>query len=301
MISFHAKTQRRKGIRLGLAAALFLAAALHGFAQAGRIYTAPDPAATGSLKGRTAEPLTHAVAVERDRARVFRAALDDDGRAFRFERLPIGKYDLVLFTRTGTVYEGLALGETLRLEGASDQNFRRRIDAADGFFNKTQIHRAGLSADGETLLAFVERFRANDVLKQSGEALGQMVRRFEIVELTRAADDWQMSASRHIYREGEPVVPEFRKTVNLPALGNLRVVREPKDLGEIPLQNPHSPGPTGGIFLRTRPSHFSHEDTKARSFFDPTAFSPVVASSLWPTAFRAGLHRKSAPNAEPIL
>ena len=229
----HAKTQRRKG--LGIALILLLFAISHAFAQAGRIYTVPDATATGSLSGRASEPLTHAVAVEHDRLRVFRGALDDGGRAFRFEHLPIGKYDLVLFAQSGTVYEGLALGTPPNLPAPSAKNLQQRIDLADSFFNRAQVHRIGLSADGETLLAFVERYRANDVLKQSGEALGQMVRRFEVIELARAEDDWQMTSSRHIYREGEPVDPQFRKAVNLPALGNLRVIKDPKDLGEITL------------------------------------------------------------------
>ena len=120
------------------------------------------------------------------------------------------------------------------------QNLEKRIDVADSFFNRTCIHRTGISADGENLLAFVERYRANDVLKQSGEALGQMVRRFEVIELARAEDDWQMSASRHLYREGEPIPasPQFRKPIHIPALGELRIITTPKDLGEIPLPKP---------------------------------------------------------------
>lgn len=230
----HAKTQRRKGLFFGTVAILLLVA-VSAFAQAGRIYTAPDSAATGALGGRVTEPLTHAVAVEHDRVRVFRGALDDGGRAFRFDHLPIGKYDLVLFAQSGTVYEGLALGVPPNLPAPSAKNLQKRIDLADSFFNRTQVHRIGLSADGETLLAFVERYRANDVLKQSGEALGQMVRRFEVIELARAEDDWQMTASRHLYREGEPVVPQFRKHVNLPALGDIRVILTAKNLGEIAL------------------------------------------------------------------
>lgn len=215
--------------------AALLLVAVPAFAQAGRIYTTADPAATGALSGRVGEPLTHAVAVEHDRVRVFRGALEESGRAFRFDHLPIGKYDLVLFAQSGTVYEGLALGTPPHLPDPSAKNLQQRVNLADTFFNHTQIHRIGLSEDGETLLAFVERYRANDVLKQSGEALGQMVRRFEVIELARAEDDWQMSASRHIYREGEPVVAQFRKHVNLPALGSLRVIKDPKDLGEITL------------------------------------------------------------------
>jgi len=242
----HAKTQRRKGLDLCFAALrlcvmfLFLAclSLTSAFAQAGRIYTAPDPAATGGLSGHVSQELTHALAVEHDRVRVFRADLDSNGRAFRFERLPVGKYDLVLFEKSGTVYEGLDLGAAPSLPEPSAKNLDQRIALADGFFNRTHIHRIGISSDGDTLLAFVERYRANNVLTQSGEALGQMVRRFEIIELARANDDWQMTSSRHLYREGEPIPaqPQFRKTLNIPALGSLRVISTVNDLGEIVLQ-----------------------------------------------------------------
>ena len=218
---------------------LLLAFCSPAFAQAGRIYTAPDPASSGGLEGSIAEPLTHAVAVERDRVRVFRAALSPGGTAFHFEHLPVGEYDLVLFARSGAVYEGLALGDPPALPEVSAKHLEERIAAADGFFNRSRIHRTGVSPDGETLLAFVERFRANDVLQQSGKALGQMVRRFEIAELTRASDDWQLSASRHLYREGEPIFPQFRSTVHVPLLGGLRVITTLHTLGSIAMpKNP---------------------------------------------------------------
>jgi hypothetical protein len=150
----------------------------------------------------------------------------------------VGKYDLVLFARSGTVYEGLALGDRPALAPESAQHLEERVAASDGFFNRYRIHRTGVSADGETLLAFIERYRANNVLKQSGEALGQMVRRFEIAELTRASDDWQLTNSRHLYREGEPVVEQFRASMHVPALGGIRVISELRTLGSIPLSNP---------------------------------------------------------------
>lgn len=207
------------------------------FAQAGRIYTKPDITATGGIAGRVNEELTHAVAVEHDRVRVYLADLTDNGAAFKIEPLPIGKYDLILFTKSGIVYEGLALGAASNLSNSSAKNLETRVAVADGFFKTARIHRTGISPDGETLLAFVERYRANNILKQSGEALNQMVRRFEIIELARATDDWQMTSSRHVYREGEPIVPnpQFRKVVNLTALGDIRVVTDLKELGEISL------------------------------------------------------------------
>lgn len=216
-------------------ALLLLALCTTAFAQAGRIYTAPDLASTGGMSGAFPEPLTHAVAVEHDRVRVFRANLTPDGTTFRFEHLPVGKYDLVLFARSGTVYEGIALGDPPTLAAPSAKHLEERIAASDGFYNRSRIHRTGISADGEMLLAFVERYRANDVLKQNGEALGQMVRRFEIDEMTRASDDWQLTTSRHLYREGEAVLAQFRSTVHVPDLGGLRVINTSKDLGKIAL------------------------------------------------------------------
>ena len=149
---------------------------------------------------------------------------------------------MVLFTKSAVVYEGLALGEPATLQETPAKNLEKRVAVADGFFKSAKIHRTGMSPDGETLLAFVERFRANNILKQSGEALGEMVRRFEIIELTRASDDWQMSSSRHLYREGEPIPanPQFRQAVYVSALGDLRVVNATKDLGELSLPKPFS-------------------------------------------------------------
>lgn len=230
----HAKTHRRAAWQLCL---VLLLAATAAFAQAGRIYTAPDPAATGGITGRASEELTHAIAIEHDRVRVYRADLNDSGRAFRFEHLPIGKYDLVLFSKSGSIGEGLALGAPASLPAPSAHNLETRIATADGFFNHSVVHRTGIDPTGDTLLAFVERYRANNVLKQNADALGQMVRRFEVIELTRATDDWQMTNTRHIYREGEPIpdTPQFRKTVQLPSLGGVRIIQTVKDLGEIAL------------------------------------------------------------------
>lgn len=207
-----------------------------GFAQAGRIYTQPEPANTGALHGKAPGELTHAMAVERDRVRVYSAALEDSGTGFRFEQLPPGKYDLVLVSKDGAVYEGLELGKPAELSSESQANMEKRIAVADGFFNRHTIHRTGVSEDGEILLAFVERYRADNVLKGSGEALGKLVRRLEIIELTRATEDWQMSASRHLYREGEPMdKTQFLKSQHLPGLGGIRVIDAPKELGSIQL------------------------------------------------------------------
>ena len=205
-------------------------------ADPGRIYTTPDPVAMGGIEGTAPLPLTHALAVEHDRLHVYRAELSDGGKTFQFHHLPVGKFDLVLITAGNTIYEGLALGDlAANPDPVSEKNLRTRIGAADSFFNRFAILRNG--ANGEQALAFVERLRDRLTLQQSGEKLNANLRRFEIIELAKAGDDWQMSTTRHIYREEEPVRenPPFMKHFFVSAIGNLRVVDSVKQLGELAL------------------------------------------------------------------
>ena len=205
-------------------------------ADPGRIYTVPDPAATGGIEGTAPMQLTHALAVDHERVHVYRADLTDGGNTFQFHHLPVGKFDLVLIAVGNTVYEGLSLGDSAaNPDPVSERNLRARIGAADSFFNRFSILRAGVN--GEQALAFVERIRDRLTLQQSGEKLNANLRRFEIIDLAKAGDDWQMSATRHIYREEEPVRenPPFTKHFFVSAIGNLRVVDNVKDLGALPL------------------------------------------------------------------
>ncbi len=178
--------------------------------------------------------LSRAIAVDHTRTRVYSAPLSAGGAAFRFEHLPVGKYDLVLVTRSHSILEGLVLGgSSSALTPVSMKNLEKRVALADSFFNRYAIHRIGV--DGEKALAFVERIRDRNILKQSGEKLDANLRRLEIVELARAEDDWQMAETRHLYREGEPIreSPAFFEDVYLSELGNIRVVDAVKQLGRI--------------------------------------------------------------------
>jgi len=205
-------------------------------ADPGRIYTAPDPAATGGIEGTAPMPLAHALAVEHGRLHVYRADLTDGGKTFQFHHLPVGKFDLVLIAADNTVFEGLALGgPPANPDPVSEQHLRARVGAADSFFNRFAILRTGVN--GDQALAFVERIRDRLTLQQSGEKLDANFRRLEIIELAKAGDDWQMSATRHIYREEEPARenPPFMKHFFVSAIGNLRVVDTVKQLGELTL------------------------------------------------------------------
>lgn len=199
-----------------------------------RIYTAPDPAANGGLRGTVNFPLTHALAVEHDRTHVYRADLPDP-KTFRFDGLPTGKYDLVLVTQDGAVYEGLALGDEKKdLPAGSMENLKKRVAAQDAFFNRATIHRLGF--DGENALVFVERIRDKGILKQDATTLKATLRRLEIIELAQAGDDWQVTTNRHLLREEQPLggVNDLRHAY-VRELGNLRVIDTVKDLGSLKL------------------------------------------------------------------
>ena len=202
----------------------------------GRIYTHPSPSDTGLITGKVkGAVLTHAIAVERDRTRVYLATLDSGSTDFRFTNLPVGRFDLVLVTKDNRVIEGLALGAPTDLPADRAKHLAEGVAKADSFFNRHVRHRTGL--DGEVALVFTERIRDGQILRGSGEELNACLRRLEIIELHQAADDWQMTRTRHLYREETPRQPgiPFLTHIHQPALGGLRVAGSPRDLGTIDL------------------------------------------------------------------
>jgi len=202
----------------------------------GRIYTKPLTTDTGAITAKVqGAALTHALAVERDRSRVYLAALDADGAGFRFANLPVGRFDLVLVTKDHRALEGLALGAQAALPAERAKHLDDGVAKADSFFNRRIRHRCGVT-DGVALV-FVERLRDSQILRGSGEDLNAGLRRLEIIELHEAADEWQMVRTRHLCREETPRQPgiPFLSHRHLPALGGLRLATTPRDLGTLDL------------------------------------------------------------------
>ncbi len=218
----------------GVMAGMLFAAAS---AQTSNLYTKPHTDASGGLSGRVDQEVTHALALEHDHVSCYKAELSEGGKAFRFTGLPTGKYDLVFVTKSGAVYEGLALGDDPKLSPPSQKHLEERVNKADTFFNKAKIVRFGSTNNGETLLVFIERDRDKQILKQSGEVLKANLRRLEVTELEKATDDWQMMTGRHLYREEAELGPgmDFFKHKYIPEIGNVRVIDSNKDLGTISL------------------------------------------------------------------
>ena len=202
----------------------------------GRIYTQHSGADSGVITAKVGGAvLTHAIAVERDRARVYLAVLDPGGVGFRFANLPVGRFDLVLVTRDNRVIEGLGLGVAANLPEDRVKTLEAGVTKADSFFNRHVIHRIGI--EGESAWVFVERIRDGEILRGSGEILNANLRRLEIIELREASDEWQMVSTRHLYREEASQIKGIPFLIHqqLPALGGLRVAGAPRDLGTIDL------------------------------------------------------------------
>ena len=202
----------------------------------GRIYTKPAESDTGLIAGSVkGAVLTHAIAVERDRTRVYLATLDGAGAGFRFEKLPVGRFDLVLVTKDNRVIEGIGLGPAAALPEDRAKHLEQGVTKADSFFNRHVSNRTGV--EGEVALVFVERIRDGQILRGSGEEIDACLRRLEIIELREADDEWQMVKTRHLYREETPRIKgiPFLIHQHLPALGGLRVGANPRDLGIIDL------------------------------------------------------------------
>jgi hypothetical protein len=203
---------------------------------AGRIYTAADPSNSGGITGSLSKGvITYAMAIDHDRKRVYRGEVK--GSDFSFTGIAVGKYDIVLITSDNKLYEGLSLGEpTKGLPPVLLQNLQKRVAKADEFYNRSVIHRAGIIE--ERALTLVERIRDRKMLKQNADVMDAEMRRLEVIELTKSTDDWQMSSSRHFYREAEPGAGRqraFLEPKNISALGNIRVVDSVKQLGTIAL------------------------------------------------------------------
>ena len=202
----------------------------------GRIYTRPLTTDTGDITAKVkGAVLTHAIAVERDRTRVYLATLNPDGAGFRFQQLPVGRFDLLLVTKDNRLFEGLALGAAADLPGDRAQHLDQGVAKADSFFNRHVKHRAGIH--GEVALVFAERIRDAQILRGSGEEINACLRRLEVIELREASDDWQLVRTRHLYREETPRLKGIPFLVHrhLPALGGLRVAGTARDLGIIDL------------------------------------------------------------------
>ncbi len=234
-------------LRRFVAVSLCLAAALLSHLpsplQADIGYSRPDPEARGGIEGSviTDRPLQAVLAFEAYELKVYRGAVDPLRGTYRFRGLPPGEYDLVIKT-VGQVHEGITLeaplGEPLdrrALDEACD-HVADTFFTTEPYFNRKQIVR--LAADGSAARMFVIQTRTKQVVDPAGLPIDAHIRRFDVVDLVKTNQVWQITTSRHLMRQEVVRSSGDLKVRHLysPALGGVLVGDQVKDLGPIDLK-----------------------------------------------------------------
>lgn len=222
--------------RLLLLIPLLLSLAGTATAERDRLYSDPDPASPGGIKGRILRPaltVRQVLAVPTDEPRlVYEAQLSGEGqREFLFTGLPMRKYDLVVIY-DDAFYEGLVLcreGDTLTAEDRT--KIEATIQKAEPYFTKRITHRMeGTTGRGNLSRALCTFLR--DRASTNGE---DYRRTFRLFILKDVGPGWQVVRSRDLY----PIwtTPNHATPAHHfdEKLSQIRVTDSVKDLGPITL------------------------------------------------------------------
>lgn len=211
-----------------------------------RLYTKPDAANAGGLKGRITNP---ALPIEQILAlpsespeEVYLGEVTGSQRtSFQFKGLPVGKYDLIVIY-PAAFYEGLRLN---REDSTLTTDDLKKIDASiqksEPFFTKRIIHRVeGQSGRGNTARAICTYFRekGSELLLQTFEGQSNRPdfrRTFKLVFLKDVGPGWQIARARDLYPvwvAPKSALPAHKHTT---AISQFRVADQIKDLGDLDL------------------------------------------------------------------
>ncbi len=205
-------------------------------AERDRLYTDPDPAATGGIRGTVARPdleLRQVLAIPSDEPRfVYEATRSGEGgRTFEFTGLPMRKYDLVLIF-DDHFYEGLQLerGED-PLSDADRAKIKATIDKAEPYFTRRIVHRVqgttGRANEARAICTFLR-----DRASTNGD---QYRRTFRLFMLKDVGPGWQVVRSRDLYPIWTSPNHATPKHHFEPKLSQIRVTDQVKDIGTLTL------------------------------------------------------------------
>ena len=214
----------------------FLIATQEAPAERDRLYTQPDPSASGGIRGhisRPVSPILQILAIAPDEPRLVYEGMvsGSDSRGFTFTGLPMRKYDLFVIYED-SFYEGLQLTfeeDTLTAEDRTKIDYI--INKSDPYFPKKYIHRMeGTTGRGNLSRCLVTMLRdTNSRAEQSWR------RTFKLCMLKDVGPGWQVVRTRDLYPlfvepgKGNPK-HNFSK-----ALSRIRVTSRIKELKEIDL------------------------------------------------------------------
>ena len=211
-----------------------------------RLYTAPDPANPGGLKGRIAKPETPLEQILATPASnpelVYLGEISGPKKdSFLFKGLPVGKYDLIAIYDSA-FYEGCKLSRDKSTLTPEDlKKIDDIIQKSEPFFTKKFIHRVeGETGHGNLARCICTFFRdkGSELLLETfngASSRPDFRRTYKLVMLKDVGPGWQVVRARDLY----PVwvnpkhgLPEHHFSAQL---SEIRVADEVKDIGELDL------------------------------------------------------------------
>lgn len=251
---------RPRGIRLsaGLLLAMLLLAPASAFA-ADTIYD-PPTASPGGIKGVLSgvANVQSVIVVEPIESKAYKARLGPNG-SFECPGLPPGEYDLLILS-PGRVHEGLTLeppsddasGEPPPAPTESElrticDGCAKTFFASEPFFNAKRIVR--LTGSGDRARMFTMMDRTNAVVDPAGNKINASIRRYDLWDLVKTGQHWQIKSNRHLARYEVPHGSPDEKVAfaHSPRLGGILVGQSIKDLGSIDLTKGKLP-PSGRAY-----------------------------------------------------
>ena len=205
-----------------------------------RLYTKPDPEATGGITGSIGNPrrpIEQILAIPPDEPRLVYEGTVSGGarRDFAFAGLPMRKYDLVVIYKD-RLYEGLSLERHEDTLTATDrQKIKTTIDKAEPFFTRKIIHRLeGTTGRGEFCRCICTYMR--DRASTNGPGGDRNIRRtFKLVILKDVGPGWQVVRARDLYPTWTTMTDAVVTHHESAVLSRIRVTRSVKDLGALDL------------------------------------------------------------------
>jgi hypothetical protein len=210
-----------------------------------RLYTPPDPSATGGIRGSIETPagtVCQVLAIPSSNPeKVYRGEFSDGNRcAFLLNGLPMDRYDLVVIFEN-TAYEGLRLTRAENTLTAQDlQQIGETVQRSEPFFTIKTIHRVeGETGRGNLARAFCTFARDREAEMYAGPVKRKGMRRTnKLVMLQQVGPGWQIARSRDLFpiwieaNEAQRLRPahQFR-----PALSGIRVTDQMRDIGALSL------------------------------------------------------------------
>ena len=212
-------------------------------------HTPLDQKVSGGISGRIAgaSSLQTIIAIEPYEMKAYQGRVDAAAGSFTFHGLPPGEYDLLVKT-VGHVYEGVSLdaGQDTFAQG---KDLQAICDAVAEFFFKTEDyfnrkHIVRLTGSDEFARMLVVQTRTKKVLTPGGARINARIRRFDLLDVVKTRQVWQIVTSRHLLRQE---VPYGSKDIDIeliysPKLGHMLVGETIKDLGVLDVRKlPRAP------------------------------------------------------------